>query len=104
MVQADPDKAVGYQYPDLPVAWLQRDILLYCSGIGAKRDELQFLYELHPDWAPFFSYPLVLPFKGNSQSVQDLLLGRMRVADSRDSGTLSTSRTSRCALVFFSVP
>lgn len=64
---ANPDKAVGHVYPVEDVEWLQRDLLLYCSGIGAKRDELPFLYELHKDWHPFPTYPLVLPFKGTSQ-------------------------------------
>lgn len=38
--------APGHRMPDQPVAWLRRDLLLYAIGIGAKKEELQFVYEL----------------------------------------------------------
>ncbi|EQL03689.1 hypothetical protein G6O67_006987 [Ophiocordyceps sinensis] len=62
---------VGFEYPPQDVAWLKRDVLLFANSIGCKADELHFLYELHPDFAVFPTYPLVLSFKGSAQEVVD---------------------------------
>ncbi|KAI0997171.1 hypothetical protein K3495_g11015 [Podosphaera aphanis] len=62
---------VGFEFPSIEVAWLKRDLLLFASSIGCKADELQFLYEYHPDFQMFPTYPSVLPFKKNSQDVVD---------------------------------
>ncbi|KAF3769240.1 Thioesterase/thiol ester dehydrase-isomerase [Cryphonectria parasitica EP155] len=62
---------VGFEYPPKPVAWLKRDALLFANSIGCKPDELHFLYELHPDFAVFPSYSVILPFKGTTQEVID---------------------------------
>jgi hypothetical protein len=35
---------VGFEYPRTPVTWLKRDLLLFANSIGAKHDELHFLY------------------------------------------------------------
>lgn len=35
---------VGFKYPPTPVSWLKRDALLFANSIGAKSDELHFLY------------------------------------------------------------
>jgi hypothetical protein len=35
---------VGFEYPAAEVSWLQRDVLLFANTIGAKSDELHFLY------------------------------------------------------------
>lgn len=51
---------VGFEYPRQPVSWLKRDVLLFANSIGAKADELQFLYELHPDFKTFPTYPVIL--------------------------------------------
>ncbi|RPD59276.1 peroxisomal dehydratase [Lentinus tigrinus ALCF2SS1-7] len=67
--QYDLASAVGYQYDDQPVSWNQRDLLLYGAGIGAKANDFAIINELDKSWAPFPTYPVVLPFKGTSQDV-----------------------------------
>ncbi|KEY72534.1 hypothetical protein S7711_05606 [Stachybotrys chartarum IBT 7711] len=62
---------VGFQYPPSEVTWLKRDVLLFANTIGATADELHFLYELHPKFAVFPTYPIILSFKGNTQEVVD---------------------------------
>ncbi|KAK0618248.1 HotDog domain-containing protein [Bombardia bombarda] len=62
---------VGFEYPRQEVAWLKRDTLLFAQSIGCTANELHFLYELHPDFAVFPTYPLVLPFKQKTQDVVD---------------------------------
>lgn len=42
----DLEQALGHRLQDQPVAWLKRDLLLYAIGIGAKKDEMQFVSEL----------------------------------------------------------
>ncbi|KAJ2966936.1 hypothetical protein NQ176_g9911 [Zarea fungicola] len=51
---------VGFEYPRQKVSWLQRDLLLFANSIGAKADELHLLYELHPKFAAFPTYPIIL--------------------------------------------
>jgi peroxisomal enoyl-CoA hydratase 2 len=41
-------------------SWLKRDILLFANSIGCTVDELHFLYELHPRFQAFPTYPLIL--------------------------------------------
>ncbi|KDQ51721.1 hypothetical protein JAAARDRAFT_210991 [Jaapia argillacea MUCL 33604] len=65
----DLAKAVGHQSPDRPVAWNQRDLILYAVGIGAKKDDFSLIYELDKSWAPFPTYPVVLGLKGDDQDV-----------------------------------
>ncbi|KAG8852538.1 hypothetical protein FRB96_008634 [Tulasnella sp. 330] len=65
----DLAKAVGYEFPDTPVSWLARDLILYAVGIGAKKDDFTFVYELDESFAAFPTYPVVLFFKGISQDV-----------------------------------
>nr|KAJ3417947.1 hypothetical protein HK105_000560 [Polyrhizophydium stewartii] len=67
----DLSKAVGFELASLPVGWNQRDLLLYAATIGTRADELNLNYELHPKWAPFPTYPLVLGLKGDSQTITD---------------------------------
>ncbi|EOD51076.1 putative peroxisomal dehydratase protein [Neofusicoccum parvum] len=62
---------VGFEYPPIEVAWLKRDLLLFANSIGVTVDELHFLYELHPGFAAFPTYPLILPFKHTDQEVVD---------------------------------
>ncbi|UKZ88172.1 uncharacterized protein TrAFT101_003934 [Trichoderma asperellum] len=62
---------VGFEYPPQSVSWLKRDLLLFANSIGATADELHFLYELHPNFAAFPTYPVILPFKGDTQEVID---------------------------------
>jgi len=61
----------GFKYPPQEVSWLKRDALLFANSIGATADELQFLYELHPNFQVFPTYPIVLPFKETDQEVVD---------------------------------
>ncbi|KAG9233848.1 HotDog domain-containing protein [Amylocarpus encephaloides] len=51
------------------VAWLKRDVLLFAYSIGCKADELHFLYELHPHFQVFPTYPVILSFKDSTQEV-----------------------------------
>ncbi|KAF2788474.1 Thioesterase/thiol ester dehydrase-isomerase [Melanomma pulvis-pyrius CBS 109.77] len=62
---------VGFEFPSFPVSWLKRDLLLFAASIGATSDELHFLYELHPNFAAFPTYPIILPFKHTDQEVID---------------------------------
>ncbi|KKY21258.1 putative peroxisomal dehydratase [Diplodia seriata] len=64
---------VGFEFPPIEVAWLKRDLLLFANSIGVNVDELHFLYELHPSFAAFPTYPLILPFKHTDQEVIDFL-------------------------------
>jgi len=65
------EKAVGFQLPPQPVAWTKRDLLTYAVGIGAKKNDFAFVYELHPHFAPFPTYPVVLSLKGDNEDVTD---------------------------------
>jgi len=62
-------KAVGFETGPLPVAWNQRDLVLYAVGIGAQADDLNLAYELDKEWSPMPTYPLVLALKGASPDV-----------------------------------
>ncbi|KAF9885528.1 hypothetical protein FE257_012856 [Aspergillus nanangensis] len=61
----------GHEYPAQEVSWQKRDVLLFANSIGIKADELHFLYELHPNFAVFPTYSLILPFKLTDQEVTD---------------------------------
>jgi len=61
----------GFEYPAKEVSWLKRDVLLFANSIGCTADELHFLYELHPNFAVFPTYPILLPFKHTTQEVID---------------------------------
>ena len=80
----DLNKAIGVTLSDLPASWNQRDLLLYSVGIGAKKTDFPFIYELseHPHscysnastqqnclfsddkFSAFPTYPVVLNLKG----------------------------------------
>ncbi|KAL5611809.1 hypothetical protein BROUX41_000616 [Berkeleyomyces rouxiae] len=62
---------VGFEYPPLPVSWNRRDLLLFANSIGCTADELHYLYERHPEFAAFPTYPIVLGFKGATADVVD---------------------------------
>ncbi|KAG9257940.1 putative peroxisomal dehydratase [Emericellopsis atlantica] len=74
-----PDPGVGFEYPPVEVTWLKRDVLLFANTIGATADELHFLYELHPDFAVFPTYPIILPFKKDSSEVVDFYAAQKAV-------------------------
>ncbi|KAF8323934.1 peroxisomal dehydratase [Clavulina sp. PMI_390] len=71
MAPQDPGSAVGYEFPDTPVAWTTRDLLLYAVGIGARKDEYSLVYELDKGFAAFPTFPVVLGFKGTNPEVVD---------------------------------
>jgi len=62
---------VGHEYPAVQVSWLKRDVLLFANSIGCTADELHFLYELHPNFSVFPTYPIILPFKHTDLDVID---------------------------------
>ncbi|KAI1295152.1 hypothetical protein EDD11_007966 [Mortierella claussenii] len=68
-LQVDLSKAVGYQPPAQPVVYTSRDLMLYALSIGVTPTELQFLYENHPQFAAFPTYPLVLGLKKDTHGV-----------------------------------
>ncbi|CCU75435.1 unnamed protein product [Blumeria hordei] len=70
---------VGFEYPSVEVSWLQRDLLLFANSIGCKADELNFLFELHPEFSMFPTYPIILPFKKNSLDVVDFYAAQNEV-------------------------
>merc|ERR1712169_153480 len=61
----------GHEYAPYPVSWYKRDVLLFANSIGCTVDELHFLYELHPKFAVFPTYSIILPFKKTTQEVID---------------------------------
>ncbi|EIN03575.1 hypothetical protein PUNSTDRAFT_123256 [Punctularia strigosozonata HHB-11173 SS5] len=60
----DLSKAVGFEFDPQEVSWNKRDLIVYALGIGAKKDDLSLVYELHPSFTPFPTYPAVLGYKG----------------------------------------
>ncbi|RAL09924.1 putative trimethyllysine dioxygenase TmlH [Aspergillus homomorphus CBS 101889] len=60
-----------HEFAPQEVSWQKRDILLFANSIGCKADELHFLYELHPRFATFPTYPIILSFKLTDQEVTD---------------------------------
>ncbi|CAL5867619.1 uncharacterized protein PFLUO_LOCUS1838 [Penicillium psychrofluorescens] len=61
----------GFEFPSKDVSWQKRDVLLFANSVGCTADELHFLYELHPNFSVFPTYPLILPFKLTDQEVTD---------------------------------
>ncbi|RJE26293.1 Peroxisomal dehydratase [Aspergillus sclerotialis] len=61
----------GHQFPSQEVSWLKRDVLLFANSIGCTADELHYLYELHPNFAVFPTYSVILPFKLTDPEVTD---------------------------------
>lgn len=61
----------GFEYPAQDVSWTARDVLLFATSIGCTVNELHYLYELHPGFATFPTYAIILPFKGTETSVID---------------------------------
>ncbi|KAF2110318.1 HotDog domain-containing protein [Lophiotrema nucula] len=64
-------KVVGFKLPTVKASYLRRDVLLFANAIGCKKDELHFLYELHPEFSCFPTFPINLPFKQTDQDVYD---------------------------------
>jgi acyl dehydratase len=66
-------KAVGYRYPPIKCSYNRRDVLLFANAIGCKRDEPHFLYELHPGFATFPTFPVNLAWKQTDNDVYDFI-------------------------------
>ncbi|EQB56676.1 hypothetical protein CGLO_03296 [Colletotrichum gloeosporioides Cg-14] len=66
-------KAADYQHPPIKCSYNRRDVLLFANAIGVKKDELHFLYELHPHFAAFPTFPINLAFKQTDQDVFDFI-------------------------------
>ncbi|EDN04657.1 peroxisomal dehydratase [Histoplasma capsulatum] len=63
-----------FEYAPVKTSWLKRDVLLFAHSIGCKAgDELHFLYELHPKFQVFPTYPIVLTFKHADTDIVDFL-------------------------------
>ncbi|OJD10181.1 hypothetical protein AJ78_08701 [Emergomyces pasteurianus Ep9510] len=63
-----------FEYPPVRASWLKRDLLLFANSIGCKANhELHFLYELHPNFQAFPTYPIVLTFKYTEIDTIDFL-------------------------------
>ncbi|KAF9889089.1 hypothetical protein FE257_008066 [Aspergillus nanangensis] len=60
-----------YHYPDKDVTWLKRDTLLFHLSIGIPTTHLQYLYEGHPAYDVFPTFPTVLAYKGTEQDIVD---------------------------------
>ncbi|KJA23851.1 hypothetical protein HYPSUDRAFT_560046 [Hypholoma sublateritium FD-334 SS-4] len=70
-------QVVGHTLPDKPVAWNKRDLLTYAIGVGAKKDEFQYIYELDANFSAIPTYPVVLLLKGADVDV-NLFADRMQ--------------------------
>ncbi|KAL4888466.1 HotDog domain-containing protein [Aspergillus ambiguus] len=66
-------KAAGHKQPVIKTSYNRKDVLLFANAIGATRDELHFLYELHPNFSTFPTFPCNLAFKKNHQDVIDFI-------------------------------
>ncbi|PYH41485.1 putative trimethyllysine dioxygenase TmlH [Aspergillus saccharolyticus JOP 1030-1] len=65
------EPGAGHEFAPKEVSWQKRDVLLFANSIGCTADELHFLYELHPRFAVYPTYPVILPFKLTDQEVID---------------------------------
>jgi len=57
-------KAVGFKHEPYKVAYNERDAIVYALGVGAS--ELRWVFEDDGDFAVLPTYPVCLPFKGDS--------------------------------------
>ncbi|EEU39805.1 uncharacterized protein NECHADRAFT_39459 [Fusarium vanettenii 77-13-4] len=69
----DFSKAAGFEYPPMKCSYNRRDVLLFANAIGVKQAERHFLFELHPKFAAFPTFPINLAFKQTSQDVIDFI-------------------------------
>lgn len=65
--QMDAAQYIGNSCEPIRVTYNQRDLIIYALGIGCE--EMRFVYENDDDFAPFPTYPIVLGFKGDADSV-----------------------------------
>ncbi|KAI1186677.1 HotDog domain-containing protein [Nemania serpens] len=64
-------KAAGHKFRPIKCGYNRRDVLLFAIAIGAQADEKHFLYELHPRFAAFPTFPINLAYKQIDQDVFD---------------------------------
>ncbi|KAI1129014.1 HotDog domain-containing protein [Nemania abortiva] len=64
-------EAAGHQLRPIKCTYNRRDVLLFANAIGAQADEKHFLYERHPRFAAFPTFPISLAFKQTDQDVFD---------------------------------
>ncbi|EEH21515.2 hypothetical protein PABG_03731 [Paracoccidioides brasiliensis Pb03] len=63
-----------FEYAPQKTSWLKRDVLLFANTVGCQPNrELHFLYELHPNFQTFPTYPIVLTFKHTDIDTVDFL-------------------------------
>ncbi|KAI0114409.1 HotDog domain-containing protein [Nemania sp. FL0031] len=67
----DLREAVGHKFQPIKCAYNRRDVLLFANAIGTQADEKHFLYERHPRFAAFPTFPICLAFKQTDQDVFD---------------------------------
>ena len=74
----DVSGVVGQTEGPFAVSYNSRDLLVYALGIGCSPgvadqvpsfDEMRYLFEGHPEFSSFPTYPVVLPYKGRSSDV-----------------------------------
>ncbi|BFZ57369.1 hypothetical protein PYCC9005_004421 [Savitreella phatthalungensis] len=63
MSEVDLSKAAGHKMAVVPQSWTTRDQLLFANSIGVQAHELHMLYELHKDFKPFPTYPVLCGFR-----------------------------------------
>merc|ERR1711990_1311127 len=66
-MSVNTEQFIGKEGQPFEVSYNRRDLITYAIGIGCT--ELPFVYELHKDFVPFPSYPIVLGFKGDEQDI-----------------------------------
>jgi len=67
MAQVDVQKALSAKFPDRPLAFNQRDVIIYALGVGAQ--DLKYVYENADNFSALPTYPVVLMMKGDSFDV-----------------------------------
>lgn len=63
----DTEEFVKAAHVSVPVEYNKRDLMLYALGIGST--DPRFVYEHHPNFAAFPTYPICLTYKGASNDV-----------------------------------
>ncbi|KAI1431320.1 Thioesterase/thiol ester dehydrase-isomerase [Xylaria sp. CBS 124048] len=66
-------KAVGHKFSPIKCTYNRRDVLLFANAIGAQTDEKHFLYEMHPRFAAFPTFPVNLAFKQTDKDAPDVV-------------------------------
>ncbi|KAI2641267.1 Thioesterase/thiol ester dehydrase-isomerase [Xylaria nigripes] len=64
-------KAAGFKFRPIKCAYNRRDVLLFANAIGAQADEKHFVYEKHPQFAAFPTFPINLAFNQTDQDAFD---------------------------------